>query len=133
MVGGSVASSNREDLSAQRPFNVIYTASGYKFDIFSAAGDSYFETQIKRSKDQEVALAGGAGVRCPVATAEDTILAKLVWYRLGGEQSDRQWNDLRGVRSVQAGALDQSYMQEWARFLKVEDLLERLFSEEETA
>ena len=39
-----------------------------------------------------------------VATAEDTILSKLVWYRLGGQSSDQQWNDLRGVRDVQEPA-----------------------------
>lgn len=32
-----------------------------------------------------------------VATAEDTILSKLAWYRLGGEVSDRQWNDILGI------------------------------------
>ena len=108
-------------------------ASGYKFDIFPAAGIDYLEKQIERSELEDVPLAEGLSIRCPVATAEDTILAKLVWYRPGGEQSDRQWNDLRGVRSVQAGTLDRSYLREWARLLKVEDLLERLFSEEEPA
>jgi hypothetical protein len=56
---------------------------------------------------------------------------KLLWYRAGGEQSERQWNDLRGIRAVQGEALDQAYMQQWARELKVNDLLERLFSEKE--
>jgi hypothetical protein len=123
----------RDALGHNRSFNLIHLASGYKFDIFPAAGIDYLERKIERSKLEDVPIAEGLSVRCPLATAEDTILAKLVWYRLGGEQSDRQWNDLRGVRSVQAGALDQSYLREWARFLKVEDLLDRLFSEEEPA
>ena len=76
-------------------------------------------------------LGEGRSIRCPVATAEDIILAKLLWYRAGGEQSERQWNDLRGIRAVQGEALDQAYMQQWARELKVNDLLERLFSEKE--
>jgi hypothetical protein len=121
----------REALSQERPFNVIHLASGYKFDIFPAAGNPYFEMQIARSKFQDVALGDGASVRCSLATAEDTLLAKLAWYRAGGEQSERQWNDVRGIRSVQGALLDRAYMKKWAQHLKVDDLLERLFSEEE--
>jgi hypothetical protein len=61
------------------------------------------------------------------------LLAKLMWYRAGGEQSERQWNDVRGIRSVQKNLLDRAYMREWARHLKVDDLLEKLLSEEEPA
>lgn len=120
----------REALRHGQHFNVIHFATGEKFIIFPAAGDRYKETQIQRSKLQDVPLGPGRTIRCPVASAEDTILAKLLWYRLGGEQSERQWNDLRGVRAVQGAALDQTYMQQWARELKVDDLLERLFAEE---
>lgn len=122
-----------EALRLGRPFNVIHFATGSKFDIFPAAGNPYMETQIERSESQDVPLGGGVSVRCRVATPEDTILAKLVWYRAGGEQSDRQWNDLRGIRSVQGQALNHPYLGRWAQFLNVHDLLERLFSEEESA
>ncbi len=111
-------------------FNVIHIGTAATFDIFPAAGNRFAETRIERSKIENVPIADGLTIRCPVASAEDTIPAKLVWYRLGGEQSDRQWNDMRGVRAVQGDALDQAYMQQWARELKVDDLLERLFSEE---
>ena len=59
---------------------------------------------------------------------QDTILAKLVWFRMGGEVSDQQWNDMVGVVRVQAGRLDMAYLRQWAAHLKVEDLLDRLFS-----
>ncbi len=121
----------REALYYRRSFNVIHFESGSKFDIFPAAGNAYFETQIDRSKLQEVGLGEGASVRCHLATAEDIILAKLAWYRAGGEQSDRQWNDVRGVVAVQGALLDRVYMQQWAEYLKVGDLLERLFLEQE--
>jgi hypothetical protein len=116
-----------------RPFNVIHFASGYKFDIFPAEGNPYFLEQLARCKVQEVVLNEGETIGCSVATAEDTILAKLAWYRAGGEQSERQWNDVRGIRSVQRHLLDRAYMREWARHLKVDDLLEKLLSEEEPA
>lgn len=64
-----------------------------------------------------------------VASAEDIILAKLVWYRSGGEVSERQWRDVIGILNVQAGKLDFDYLDEWARKLTVIDLLERALRE----
>jgi len=66
-----------------------------------------------------------------VATAEDTILRKLEWYRARGETSERQWNDLRGVLKVSGPRLDLAYLRHWAPFLKVDDLLERLLAEQD--
>ena len=71
----------------------------------------------------------GEPIECAVATAEDTILRKLEWYRAGGEVSERQWNDLRGILKVSGPKLDRDYMGKWAPFLKVEDLLQRLLDE----
>lgn len=120
----------REALRLQRPFNLIHFASGYKFDIFPAAGNPYFEKQLERSMPQELSLGEGELIRCYIATAEDMILAKLVWYRAGGEQSDRQWNDVRGICSMQGARLDGPYLKQWAQYLEVDDLLARLLSEE---
>jgi hypothetical protein len=47
----------------------------------------------------------------------------LVWFRKGGEVSDRQWHDVLGVIRVQAGRLDFAYLREWAAQLGVADLL----------
>jgi hypothetical protein len=64
-----------------------------------------------------------------VATAEDTLLAKLDWYRLGGEVSERQWRDVLGILEVQAGSLDLDYLRKWAKELRVSDLLERALTQ----
>jgi len=60
-----------------------------------------------------------------IASPEGTILNKLEWYRMGGEVSDRQWNDILGVLKVQGTNLDMAYLQRWAADLSVTDLLER--------
>jgi hypothetical protein len=60
-----------------------------------------------------------------VKTAEDTLLRKLEWYRLGGEVSDRQWSDVVGIVRTQAERLDGEYLRQWARVLEVDDLLTR--------
>ena len=119
-----------EALRHGRSFNLIHFASSYKFDIFPVADDPYHLGQLQRSEPREIALGEGLTVQYPVATAEDTILSKLIWYRLGGEQSDQQWNDLRGIRAVQGSNLDITYLRQWASHLRVQDLLERLLSEE---
>ena len=63
------------------------------------------------------------------ASAEDTILSKLEWYRMGGEVSDRQWRDILGVLKTRAGELELDYIHKWAQELKVSDLLERALKE----
>jgi len=58
---------------------------------------------------------------CP----EDVILAKLEWYRMGDEASDRQWLDILGVFKVMRKDLDYEYLEKWAARLELPDLLKR--------
>ncbi len=118
----------KEALARQRSFNLIHYASSYKFDIFPLAGDEYSLTQFGRREFSETKSFGNP-IKCAVASAEDTILNKLRWYRLGGETSERQWNDLRGIIRIQGERLDRSYLNTWAPRLEVADLLERLLHE----
>jgi len=114
----------REALATGRAFNLIHYPSTYKFDVFPVLPDPYHQLQLQRRRMETTAQFGGT-LQLPVATPEDTILAKLAWYRSGGEVSERQWNDVRGVIAVQKGRLDLEYLRCWAGHLRVEDLLER--------
>lgn len=58
-----------------------------------------------------------------VASAEDTVLAKLERYKL--TPSDRQWRDVQAMLRVQDGTLDMTYLRQWAVDLDLVDLLER--------
>jgi hypothetical protein len=58
-----------------------------------------------------------------VATAEDTILAKLEWAEQGG--SDRQLADVVSILHGMADSLDQAHLDRWAVELGVTDLLTR--------
>ena len=60
-----------------------------------------------------------------IASAEDALLAKLDWYRLGGEVSERQWRDVLGIIKTQESRLDREYLTHWAEELGVSDLLAR--------
>ncbi len=119
----------REALTRGRSFNLIHYGSAYKFDVFPARRDEYSRCEFARRKFTAVRSLGPNPIECAVATAEDTILRKLEWYRAGGETSERQWNDLRGVLKVSGAQLDRAYLREWARYLKVDDLLDRLLAE----
>ena len=59
-----------------------------------------------------------------VKSPEDTVLRKLLWFRQGGETSDRQWRDVQGVMRANP-ALDAAYLDQWARSLGIDDLLNR--------
>ena len=62
-----------------------------------------------------------------VRSAEDTILAKLEWFRAGGEVSERQWTDIVGV--LKMTPIDAEYLQRWAAALGVDDLMARAVAE----
>jgi hypothetical protein len=119
----------RDALSRRRSFNVIHYQTSFKVDVFPLRDDEYSRVSFARRHFEQCLSFGPEPLECAIATAEDTILRKLEWYRAGGETSERQWNDLRGVLKVSGPRLDLAYLRQWAPYLKVDDLLERLLAE----
>jgi len=115
-------------LERARPFNLIHFASAYKFDIFPMRGDEFAEEEFGRREIRQVPLLDDS-FSLPVASAEDIVLSKLRWFRRGGEISERQWADARGVVEAQRDRLDINYLRRWAKKLAVEDLLDRLLAQ----
>ena len=118
----------REAISRGRAFNLIHFGSTYKFDIFPLQADEYSRTQFARRQFAET-VSFGAPIECAFATAEDTILAKLRWYRAGREASERQWQDLLGIVRTSGPRLDRDYLNTWAPRLGIADLLAALLSQ----
>jgi len=104
-------------------FNVIHLKSIFKFDIFPVGASPFVRSELSRRKYTTAPVVGLENIEFPVASAEDTILAKLRWFQKGGAASDRQWQDILGVLRVQSGRLDQAYMDRWAAELGVDGLL----------
>jgi hypothetical protein len=116
-------------LKRGRAFNVIHLASSYKIDVFPLANDDYSREAFSRRRPSQTRAVGGELVDCLVGSAEDTLLNKLRRYRAGGEVSETQWNDLRGILRVMGARLDREYLDSWAPRLGVADLLDRLYRE----
>jgi len=110
----------RDKVRAGRTYNVFHGATMTKLDLFPAVG-SFERNQIARA----VVVGGVRAI-----TAEDSLLAKLRWYRLGGEQSDRQWRDILGIVALQRPRLDLGHLTRWATDLGVTDLLSRALQDD---
>jgi hypothetical protein len=104
-------------------FNIIHRETMFKVDVFIPRPRPFLQSQLARAQRQTFTFE--TEVSAKFASPEDTILAKLEWYRLGGEISERQWRDILGVLKTRAGVLDLSYLRKWAGELKLSDLLER--------
>jgi hypothetical protein len=108
-----------------RSFNVIHLVGIFKVDVFLPRSDLSKQQLARR----ELHLVGADGQEVWIATAEDTMLAKLHWYRLGGEVSELQWRDVQGILGTQGARLDLNYSRLWAERVGILDLLERALLE----
>jgi hypothetical protein len=116
-----------ESIQRHASFNIIHRDSMFKVDVFIPRPRPFHQAQLARAQRQTVSVESKKSAI--FASPEDVILAKLEWYRMGGEVSERQWRDILGVLKTQAGALDLDYLREWAKELKVSDLLNRAIHE----
>ncbi len=112
----------RESLHHGSCFNVLHLGTGAKFDFFPLRDEPFPQSQFARRIEISTELEDGP-ITITLATAEDTILQKLLWFRMGGQVSDRQWNDVVGIARAKQGKLDLTYLQAWARQLRIDDLL----------
>lgn len=108
-------------------FNLIHLTTMFKVDVFIRKDRPFDQMQFERRVEQIIATEPEQ--KAFITSAEDIILAKLEWYRLGNEISDRQWRDVLGVLRVQAGRLDLDYLRQWANELNITDLLQRALTE----
>ncbi|MBI4585030.1 MAG: hypothetical protein HY717_13540 [Planctomycetes bacterium] len=111
-----------EAIERRASFNVIHLKTMFKVDVFVLEDEAFHRESFRRSRPEKL-LPFGAAVR--VATPEDTVLHKLLWFQKGGGVSDRQWGDLLGILKVQGGRIDEAYLQNWAGKLGIGELLER--------
>lgn len=117
----------RTAIETRGSFNLIHLGSAMKMDVFLPKPRRFEKGQFARAITSRVSEE--SEVEIPVCAAEDIIVAKLEWYRLGEEISDRQWGDILGMLRFNAGRLDVSLLRDSAQELGVADLLDRALAE----
>lgn len=106
-----------------RPFNIIYMPMAFKFDLFPAAAFALGSQELDRAL--WLTDSGLSEEAVPFVTPEDILLAKLNWFRAGGEASEVQWRDIEGIVRGRGDRLDREYLEKSAGILGLERLLAR--------
>lgn len=95
-----------EAMERRTAFNVIERATGWKVDLMVRRERPFSRTEFDRRITVTL-----FGRETPVATAEDTVIAKLEWAKAG--ESERQIRDVARILAVSGETLDSAYLARW--------------------
>jgi len=112
----------RDALLRARCSNAFYLPVVTKIDFFGRGYEPFDESEFSRRRAMAITASGESLV---VKSPEDTVLRKLLWFREGGEVSEKQWRDVVSVLQISGDKMDQTYLTGWASRLHITDLLER--------
>lgn len=115
----------RSAIQRRSSFNLIHLPTSFKVDVFVGRGRRFDESSFARSTISRLGTTDN-GIDVPIASVEDILLAKLEWYRVGNEVSERQWDDVTRLVKLNRDNLDWSYLESVADEIGVGDLLNRL-------
>ena len=90
----------------QSLFNVIDIATGWKIDLIIRKSRAFSQEEFGRRK-----LIHLEDTALFVASAEDVVISKLEWGKLG--QSQRQIEDVAGILRMHWDSLDHAYLEKW--------------------
>jgi len=117
-----------EAIENRSSFNLVHLETMLKVDVFILKDVSYQQESFRRRRKDTIDEENES-VQLYLVSAEDIILNKLDWYRMCGQESERQWSDVLGVIQVQKKRLDRKYLKKWAMELGLLDLLENAFKD----
>ncbi len=117
----------RDAVRRRSCFNLIHLPSSFKVDVFVSRRRPFDEDVMRRASRER--LGGSRTVEVPIASAEDTIISKLEWFRLTNETSERQWEDVSRLIRLLGEAIDTAYLHHAAVSVGVDDLLGKLLSQ----
>jgi predicted nucleotidyltransferase len=91
-------------------FNVIDLRTGWKVDLIIRKSRPFSLEEFGRRARGTV-----EGVELPIATAEDVIISKMEWARMG--ESARQMEDAARMLRIRSMDVDREYVERWVREL----------------
>ncbi|HET9987907.1 MAG TPA: hypothetical protein VFQ65_05290 [Kofleriaceae bacterium] len=100
----------RDALRRRTMFNLVDMSSGWKIDFVIRKDRPFSKEELSRRTVAQI-----IEVEVAVATAEDTIIAKLEWAKLSA--SERQLSDVAGILAVRGDDLDFAYVERWVHQL----------------
>jgi len=117
----------REAAARGGHFNLVHLPTYTKVDVYVRRSVGFHASEFARARRMRLRTDPEGFAR--VASAEDTVIQKLYWFREGGEVSDRQWRDVLGVIKANGERLDMAYLREWARQRDLKRFLDRALRE----
>jgi hypothetical protein len=115
-------------LNRRSSFNLVHLETMIKVDVFVLKNEAYYRTAFGRRR-KDTLVSGEPELRLFVASPEDVIVNKLLWYRSSGGVSERHLKDVGGILRIQGDALDMEYVRSWAAIMNIGDLLEKVLVE----
>lgn len=105
----------------KRSWNIFHVPTVMRVDLFVLKDGEYDAEEFLRKRPFEVL----PGQRLVLKSPEDSVLRKLLCFRAGGEQSSQQFRDVVEVLRVQGKALNDAYLDTWAKKLDLVEILAR--------
>jgi len=106
----------RQAVQRHGQFNVIHPSSGNKIDFILNRQDAWGRSQITRRQAVEL-----FPDRCGfLASPEDVILGKMLYYREGG--SEKHLRDITGVLRICGETVDREYVAQYAKQLGLTEI-----------
>jgi len=104
-------------------FNVIDMATAWKADLIVRKTRPFSVEEMRRPIEGDL-----LGARVRIASAEDTLISKMEWAKLGGG-SELQLRDASGILDLYGrDKLNVAYVERWVRELGLEESWRRLLA-----
>lgn len=111
----------KEALERGGEFNFIHGDTGIKVDFWILKKTPFELSRIKRRVAKSI-----LGKKIYFTSPEDLILSKLRWHQQS--QSSKHIEDIESILKISGKKLDMNYLKQWAKKLKVLDVLNRLIN-----
>jgi len=105
-------------------FNIIEVENAWKADLIIQKKSAFSVEEFRRKRKENL-----LGKDLYILSPEDSVLSKLVWAKQS--RSETQYRDVMTILEAKAAQLDMNYLNKWAKFLDVEDDLNKCLSQVE--